>query len=153
MMKRYIFGITILEHELGPVVLMILQPIYTSTLGLCALITPANASTFFLCVPTHSRAKLQFDFFVWVSGAVVLSQHYLPLLLGAHMLHPYFLCHLVRELPDEAWVPEFRSNTQVFTASHQGVGFAAFGRSGNTVRVEVLLLATGNGNESDFLLA
>ena len=33
MMKRYIFGITILEHELGRVVLMILQPIYTSTLG------------------------------------------------------------------------------------------------------------------------
>lgn len=103
---------------------MILQPIYTPTSG------------------------LQLDLFERVLGTIVLSQHNLPLLLRTRVLHPYLLCHLVRKLPDEARIPELRCYAQVFATSHQGVGFAAFGRSRDAVRVEVLLLAAGNGNKS-----
>ena len=91
---------------------------------------------------------LRLDDYKRVFGTIVFPQHNLPLLLGARMLHPHLLRHLGRKLADEARVPELRSDTQVFTASHQGVGFAAFGCGGDAVRVEVLLLAAGYGDEA-----
>jgi hypothetical protein len=66
------------------------------------------------------------------------------------MLDPYLLCHLIRKLPDKARIPELRRYTQVLAAAHQGIGFAALGRSGDTVGVKVLLLAASDGNKSTY---
>ena len=79
-----------------------------------------------------------------VPHSVILPQHHLPLLLRRDMLHPDLLCHLIRELPDEARVPEVGGDAKVFAGAHQGVGLAAFGGGRDAVGVEVLLFAAGD---------
>lgn len=64
------------------------------------------------------------------------------------MLHPHLSCPILRELAYKPWIPELRRNTQILAAPHQGVGFAAFGRGGDAVGVEVLLFAARYGNET-----
>ena len=78
-----------------------------------------------------------------ISHGIILPQDNLLFLLLGHVLHPDLLRHVPGKCPDEPRVPELRRNAQVFTASHEGVGFAAFGSGGDAVRVEVLLLAAG----------
>lgn len=72
----------------------------------------------------------------------------LPPLLRRRVLHHHLPPHLAHELLDEARVPEFRGDAQVLAAAHQGVGFAAFGRGRDAVRVEVGLFAAGDGDEA-----
>jgi hypothetical protein len=79
---------------------------------------------------------------------VVLPHDKLPLLLCAHVLSPHLFCVLCSELAYEAWIPELACDTQVFAATHQGVGFAAFSGGGDAIGVKVLLLATGDRNKS-----
>jgi hypothetical protein len=91
---------------------------------------------------------LRLHLLVWIFSAIVLPQHDLPLLLRTCVLNPHLLCHLVRKFANEPRIPELRCYTQVLAAAHQGVGFAAFGRRRDAIRVEVLLLAAGYGNEA-----
>jgi hypothetical protein len=76
-----------------------------------------------------------------VFDLIILPDHNLPLLLGAHMLHPHLLCNLRRELANKPWVPEFARNTQVLAAAHQGIRLAALGGSGDAIGIEILLFA------------
>lgn len=85
---------------------------------------------------------LLFDFLERILRRIVFSQHNLLLLLGSDMLDPHLLCQFTRKLADETRIPEFACNTEIFTAAHKGVGFAAFGGGGNAIGVEVLLFAT-----------
>ncbi len=52
------------------------------------------------------------------------------------------------ELTNEAGIPELTSDAEVLTAAHERVALARLSRGGNTVRVEVLLLSSGDTNES-----
>jgi hypothetical protein len=106
-----------------------------------------QAASFRLTYPMY-MLFLCLHFLVRISGAIVLPQHNLPLLLRARMLHPHLLRHLVREFANEPGIPELRCYAQVLAAAHQGVGLAALGRRGNAVRVEVLLLAASYGNKT-----
>jgi hypothetical protein len=68
--------------------------------------------------------------------------------LSRNMLH-HQLAHVsLHEAANEPGIPELRSNSQVFAAAHQRVGLAALGRGGDAVRVEVLLFAAGEGDET-----
>ena len=54
----------------------------------------------------------------------------------------------LHEATDESGIPELRGNSQVFAAAHERVGLTAFGGGGDAVGVEVLLFATGEGDEA-----
>lgn len=66
------------------------------------------------------------------------------------MLDPDLLCVLGHEFTNEAWVPEFARDPEVFAASHERVGLAALGGGGDTVWIKVLLFAARNGDQSVF---
>ena len=60
------------------------------------------------------------------------------------MLDPDRLGVRSHELAYETRVPQFRSDAQVFTAAHQGVGLAALGCSRDAIVVEIGLFTTGD---------
>ena len=64
------------------------------------------------------------------------------------MLDNRLLARFPHEPPNETGIPEFACDAQVLAASHQGVGFAAFGCGRDAVRVEVLLFAARYADES-----
>ena len=136
---------------------MILQPMCTTMSGLrevlCLIFLRLVLFPSSYMIPGMTQAHLQLHLLVRILGSVVLPQHNLPLLLCARMLHPHLLRHLIRKIANEARIPEFRRDTQVFATSHQGIRFAAFGRSGNAIGVEVLLLATGDGDKSELFVS
>jgi hypothetical protein len=64
------------------------------------------------------------------------------------MFYPHLPRQLGAKFTYKPRVPEFARDAQIFAAAHQGVGFAAFGRSGDAVWVEVLLLTAGYRDKS-----
>lgn len=69
--------------------------------------------------------------------------------LRALMLHESLTG--VGRLPfsDESRIPKFAGHTKIFTTSHHSVRFATLGRSRNPVFVEVVLLPSGYGDQSE----
>lgn len=72
-----------------------------------------------------------------------------PPLLRHHVLDDDLTRVGRQEFTDEARVPEFRGDAQIFAAAHKGVGLAAFGRGRDAFGVKVLLFTTGDGDESE----
>ena len=70
---------------------------------------------------SHFRALLYLNLLERVFKLIVLPHNNLPLLLRAHMFHPHLLRQLRRIFANEARIPEFARNTQVFAAAHEGV--------------------------------
>lgn len=70
-------------------------------------------------------------------------------------LGPDVLCEdldavLRLELTDEARIPKLTGDSEVLTAAHEGVALARLSRGGDAVRVEVLLLSSGDANKPEF---
>ena len=80
-----------------------------------------------------------------VSGFVIFPEPYLLLLLGHHMLHPNLLGLVLHECSDVSRIPELAGNTKIFTAAHQRIRFAAFGRGWYAFGGEIILFASCNG--------
>lgn len=96
-------------------------------------------------LPSSRRRR---DILVRVLQLVVFTHVMLPPPLSSDVLD-HHLAHVgLHEPADESRVPEFGRDSQVFAAAHESVGFAAFGRGGDAVGVEVLLFATGEGDEA-----
>ena len=72
---------------------------------------------------------------------IILPHPNLLLLLRHHMLHPNLLPVLRDKFPDKPRVPQFTGDANVLAAAHQRIGFAAFGRGGDSLRREVIHLA------------
>lgn len=70
---------------------------------------------YFQCPKT---VGLRLDLPEGIPYAIILPDDDLSLLLGAHMLHPHLLCQLGCEFTDEARIPEFRRDSEIFAASH-----------------------------------
>lgn len=82
---------------------------------------------------------------IWVFNIIIFPQPHLLLLLRWNVLNPYLLRLGLHELPDISRIPELRSHTKIFTATHKGVGFASFGGSWNAFGGEIVLLAASDG--------
>lgn len=95
----------------------------------------------------YNGAALHLRLLKGVFNDVIFPYHNLPLLLGSCMLDPHFLCLLDGEFADEARIPQLRCDAQVFAAPHEGIGFAALCRRRYSIGVEILLFATGYGNQ------
>jgi hypothetical protein len=89
------------------------------------------------------QTHLHLHLLEWVFDLIVLPHHNLPLLLGAHMLHPHLLCDFGREFTNKPWIPEFARDTKILATAHQSIGFAAFGGGRDAIGVKVLLFAAG----------
>lgn len=96
--------------------------------------------------PSHLGAHLAL--LERVPDSVILPDDDLPLLLSRLMLDPDLLCIFVIELANKPWIPQFARDAQIFTTSHKGVGFATLGCSGDTIRLEILLLTTRYRNQT-----
>ena len=70
------------------------------------------------------------------------------LLFGPRVFYEDLYAMLCLELPDEAGVPELARDAEVFAAAHQSVAFARFRGGRDAIRVEVLLLATCDTDQS-----
>lgn len=90
----------------------------------------------------HGRCTVRSHVLERILYFVIFPHVMLPSLLGGNVLDECLFSVLRHELLDIPWIPQLGSNTQVFTAPHQGVGLAALCRRGNTVRVEVLLFTS-----------
>ena len=69
------------------------------------------------------------------------------LLFGPRVFYEDLYAMFRLELPDEAGVPELARDAKVFAAAHERVALARLRCGGNAIRVEVLLLSTGNTDE------
>jgi len=94
------------------------------------------------------RSRRTAHLLVGIPHLVILAHEVFPPPLSRDVLDKQFADVSLHEAADEARVPELRSDSEVFAAAHQGVGFAAFGRSRDAVGVEVLLLAAGERDET-----
>jgi hypothetical protein len=63
------------------------------------------------------------------------------------MLNPDLLNAFLDEVQNKPWVPEFAGDAKVLATPHESIGLAAFGSCGNALGGEVILLATGDGDE------
>ncbi len=101
---------------------------------------------------TNSRpkrpARSHLDLLIRILDTIILAHRNLLLLLRHRMLHPHLLRMLRHVLPYVAWIPQLRRHAQVLAAAHQRVGLAPLGGGGDAVRVEVVLFAAGDGDES-----
>lgn len=79
---------------------------------------------------------------------VILSHPMLSPLLADHVFDHHLLGHFLEEAANEARVPQFTGDAQVFAAAHQSIGLAALGSGGDAIGVKVLLFAACNGDES-----
>lgn len=70
------------------------------------------------------------------------------LLFGRDVLRKDLDAVLGLELADEARVPQLACDAEVFAAAHERVALARLGCGRDTRRVKVLLLPTGDGDES-----
>lgn len=77
-----------------------------------------------------------------VSYLVILAHPVLPPLLCDEMLDHALLGLALQELANKPRVPEFAGDAQVLAAPHQRIRLASFCRCWNSIRVEILLLAT-----------
>jgi hypothetical protein len=83
----------------------------------------------------------------WVFDLIILPQHHLPLLLRRSMLNPNLLRKITVKFSDESRIPQLARYPQIFTAPHQCIRLAALGCGRYAVGVEVLLLASGYGDQ------
>jgi hypothetical protein len=79
---------------------------------------------------------------------VVLAHVVLSPPLGCDVLHHHLAHVSLHEPTDEPGIPELGGDSQVFAAAHERVGLAALGRGRDAVGIEVLLFATGEGDEA-----
>lgn len=100
-----------------------------------------------------SGSTSSFHLFERIPDLVVLSRPHLLPLLRDHVFRPDLPRVLSHEFSDEARIPEFAGNAEIFAAAHQRVGLAPFGGGWDPVGAEVVLLATGYGNEATRLSA
>jgi hypothetical protein len=63
-----------------------------------------------------------------------------PLLLGNLVLNPSFLYIMFFEPADIHWIPEFRGDTEILAATHQGVGLGTLNGGGDRFGVEVVVV-------------
>ena len=84
----------------------------------------------------------------WIFQLVVLAHVVLSPPLGCDVLH-HHLAHVgLHESANEPGIPELGGDSQIFAAAHERIRLAALGRGGDAVGVEVLLFATGEGDEA-----
>lgn len=88
---------------------------------------------------SHLRTKLGLP--KRVPWLIIHPQPDLLLLLCRHMLDPNLLRMALHELSNKPRVPELTRNTQVFAATHQGIGFTALCGGGYAFWGEILLFA------------
>lgn len=79
---------------------------------------------------------------------VVLAHVVLSPPLGSDVLHHHLAHVSFHEAANESGIPELGGDSQVFAAAHERVGLAAFGCGGDAVGIEILLFATGEGDEA-----
>lgn len=113
----------------------------------------AVSSLLYLALPLHLTALLpssrrRRDVLVRVLELVVFPHVMLSPPLRRDVLDHHLAHVSLHEPADESRVPEFGRDSQVLAAAHESVGFAAFGRGGDAVGVEVLLFAAGEGDEA-----
>jgi len=88
------------------------------------------------------------DILVRVFQHVVLTHVMLSPLFSRNMFDHHLTHVSLHEPANESRIPKLRSDSQIFAAAHERVRFAALGRGGNAVGIEVLLFAAGEGDES-----
>lgn len=74
-----------------------------------------------------------------------------PLLLSDRVLDPFFLYVMLFEPADVHRIPEFRGDTEILAAAHQGVGFGTLNGSGDRFGAEVIVVSLRLGDHSAFL--
>lgn len=79
---------------------------------------------------------------------VVLAHVVLSPPFSSDVLHHHLAYVSLHEATDEPGIPELGGDSQVFAAAHERVGLAALSRGGDAVGIEVLLFATGEGDEA-----
>ena len=64
------------------------------------------------------------------------------------MLDPFFLYKMLSEPADVHRIPEFRGDTEILAATHQGVGFGTLNGGRDRFGAEVVVVALRLGDHS-----